>query len=96
MNEHQQGTGTLESKYKLNHKFEVECEITYQFDLVPFPAAPKMTAKQSHIVDHVRRLDGGEIPDGDYRLFWSPDGSQEYQYLRQTQGEWAVLLHQSW
>jgi hypothetical protein len=98
MEDLQEGTGTLESKWESKDKFDVSYSIMFRSDFQPLPAAPRMLRKLSDIVNHIRSVDGREIPDGEYKLFYPTEGTQEYQYLRKYQGVWEVLSRQyeSW
>lgn len=95
MDELQEGTGRLESRWESSDKFDVLYSIMFRSDMQPLPAAPSVLRKLSHIVNHIRSVDGREIPDGDYKLLYLTEGTREHQYLRKHQGFWEVLLQQS-
>jgi hypothetical protein len=95
MEELQEGTGALESRWESKDKFDASYSIMFRSDLQPLPAAPSVFLKMSHIVNHIRSVDGREIPDGEYKLTYPTEGTQEYQYLRKNQGIWEVLPQQS-
>ena len=95
MDELQEGTGRLESKWELNDKFDVSFSIMFGSGLQPLPAAPSVLRTPLHNVNHIRSVDGREIPDGEYKLTYPTEGTQKYQYLRKHQGFLEMLLQQS-
>ena len=95
MEELQEGTGALESRWESKDNFDVSYSIMFRSDLQPLPAAPRVLRKLSHIVNHIRSVDGREIPGGEYKLTYSTEGTQEFQYLRMNQGIWEVVPQQS-
>ena len=95
----QEGTGTLERKWESKEKFDVSYSIIFQSGSQPLPAAPNVLRMLKPIVNHIRCVDGREIPDGEYKLSYPTEDTQKYLYLRKYQGIWEVLTllpFQSW
>jgi hypothetical protein len=91
----QEGTGSLESKWGPKDKFDVSYSIIFQSGLVqPLPAAPNVLKLLKPIVNHIRFVDGREIPDGEYKLYYPNEGNQKNLYLRKYQGGWEVMILQ--
>ena len=96
MEELKEGTGTLQSKWEQRDKFEVSWSITFRTDVQPIPTNPRIQTKLAHTVNHINRVDGHEIPDGEYKLtYTTPDTNEEFQYLTKNQGLWEILPQQS-
>jgi hypothetical protein len=96
MGELKEGIGSLQSRWEHREQFEVSWSITFRTYVQAMPTNPRILTKPAHIVNHIRSVDGREIPDGEYKLtYTAEDTNEEVQYLTRSQGEWEVLIKQS-
>jgi hypothetical protein len=93
MDDHQEGKGTLTSKYFPDTVFEVEYSITFWLGIQQIASAPRIMAKQADVVHYVRSIDGREIPNGEFELSRSADGTTEFTRMRKTPQGWITLTN---